>query len=366
MTIDAIAYMEWAKTRCTGAVNLGRSGVPALTLAELGLNLRDFEINAENVYGWPPFLEAVAGRAGARPEQVIPAAGTSQAVFLALSGLVRPGDRVVVEKPAYEQFLAVSRALGAQIARLERRFEDGFRWDEDRLEEVLRTKPRLLVLTNLHNPSGKAASRGEIARLADRAAAAGAYVFVDEVYLEFLHGEAGRTAFGAAENILVGSSLTKAYGLSGLRAGWLLVPSGLVTVFRRWVDHQHVEPVVISQQIAARVIPRLDALRRESRPGIEANRRTVMEFIRTEPALEAVEPDGGIVVFPRLKGGLSGDDLALRLREGYDTSVVAGSFFESPRHFRLGFGGPADVLARGLDNIRRAIADLQGSAREAR
>jgi hypothetical protein len=272
----------------------------------------------------------------------------------------------VVEKPAYEQFLAVPRALGAEIVRLERRYEDGFRWNEDRLEEALRTKPRLLVLSNLHNPSGKAAARAEIARLAEKAAAAGAFVFVDEVYLEFLDGQAGRTSFGAAENILVGSSLTKAYGLSGLRAGWLLVPSGLVTLFRRWVDHQHVEPVVISQQIAARIIPRLDALSRMNRPGIEANRRTVLEFIRTEPALEAVEPDGGIVVFPRLKGGWSGDDLARRLRDGYDTSIVAGSFFESPRHFRLGFGGPADVLARGLDNVRRAIADLQGRAGGAR
>lgn len=357
MKFSSVAYMEWAKALGTPAINLSRSGMAALTAADLGLDPGDFAINGDHPYGYPPLLEAVAAKSGASPEDVIITAGASQAIFLAGLALLSPGDRVVVEKPAYEPLLSVPRALGAEVIRLDRTIENGFALDLDRLEEALRSRPRAVFLTNLHNPSGALMPRERLAAAAALAARAGSYLFVDEVYLEFLAGEAGRTAFGLGENIVVASSLTKAYGLAGLRCGWMLAPRPLVPLLKRIVDHVFVEHAFITEQMAAAVFPKLDGLRRKNDAALADNRRTVREFMDGEPRLEWFAPAGGIICFPRLRGPQTGDGLAELLARRHGTSIVPGRFFEDSRHFRLGFGIPPEALAKGLDAVRSALGE---------
>jgi hypothetical protein len=347
--------MEWAKALGTPSVNLSRSGMPALAASDLGLDPGDFSINGDHPYGYPPLVEAVAAKAGASPDNVIITAGASQAIFLTGLALLDPGDRVVIEKPAYEPLLSVPRALGAEILRLERTLETGFELDLDRLDEALRARPRAVFLTNLHNPSGALIPRERLAAAAERAARAGSVLFVDEVYLEFLQGESGRTAFGLGDNIIVASSLTKAFGLAGLRCGWMLAPRPLIPLLKRIVDHVFVEHVFIAEQMAAAVFPLLDGLRRRNNAGLAENRRTVREFLDGEPRLEWVRPAGGIVCFPRLRGPRTGDELAEILARRHGISIVPGRFFEDGRHFRLGFGISPEALAKGLDAVGRAL-----------
>jgi aspartate/methionine/tyrosine aminotransferase len=114
----------------------------------------------------------------------------------------------------------------------------------------------------------------------------------------------------------------------------------------------------MAEQIAARVFPRLDALRGRQQAAIAPNHARVASFMAGEKRLEWVEPENGIIAFPRLKGSGSGDDLARRLKEGHATSVVPGSFFEEPRHFRLGFGAAPEILERGLSAIGRALGEI--------
>ena len=128
---------------------------------------------------------------------------------------------------------------------------------------------------------------------------------------------------------------------------------GMAAKMRRLVDYLFVEPVFIGEQIAARVFPALDSIRKKNRPLFERNLRTVGEFIGQEERLEWVEPEAGIVGFPRTRSTLAGDALAGILLKRFSTSVVPGSFFEDARHFR--FGVPADVLAKGLATIRSAL-----------
>jgi aspartate/methionine/tyrosine aminotransferase len=356
MDFDPVAHMEWAKLAPKARINLSRSGVPALTLAEAGLDLQGIEINGDHPYGYVPLLEAIAARHGARPDNVIPSIGTSMAIFHVCAALLDPGDTAAVERPAYEQIRAVPRALGARIVRFDRTQEEGYRLDPEALEERLPDGTKLVLMTNLHNPSGVWLSPGEIRAAAEAAERKGAWLFIDEVYLEFMPGAAARTAFGLAPNIITAASLTKVFGLSGLRCGWILVPDPLVPLFRRALDHLFVEPVFPTDQISARVFPRLDAIKESRRAEREARRREAAAFVASEPRLTWTEPSAGIVGFPRVVGPAGpGDALAAVLKKDFETSVVPGVFFEDPRGFRLGFGVEPEILEEGLKAIRAAL-----------
>ena len=357
MQIDPVVYMEWAKTRSKAKINLSRSGLADCSFKDLNLDKKSLEINGEHPYGYPPLIEAIASRYGVDHKNVVTTNGASQAVFLTCAAILEPGDEVLLEKPAYEPLLAVPRFFKANIRRFERKFEDDYSVDLDHFQSVLSPRTKLVILTNLHNPSGALLSRTAIKELATAAGEEGAVVFVDEIYLEFLEGKGEATSFHLADNMIVASSLTKVYGLGGLRCGWILAPSFLAEKMKRFIDYVNVEGVFIGEQISAKVFAGLDSLRAKSRPVIEKNVTIVREFIREEKKLRWVEPAHGIICFPRIVARLDGSQLARELREKYETSVVPGHFFEEPRHFRLGFGVPTEILVQGLENIRKVLED---------
>lgn len=356
MDIRPVAYMEWAKSRPGAELDLSLSGVSGPALADLGVDWSALALNGAHPYGWPPLLEAIAARCGTEPGRVCPTLGASQGIFMVTTAAAGPGDGVLVESPAYEPLLSVPGLVGASVRRFERRFEDGYRVTPDGLRAALAPGTKLVLMTNPHNPSGAAMGRAEMKALAAAAAEVGATLLVDEIYLEFLEGEASRTAFGAAPNIAVTSSLTKVFGLGGLRCGWVLAQEPLAARIRRLTDHLHVEHVFIAEQVAARVFPGLDAMKAAQRPRLATNLAMVRGFMERTNGLEWVEPPGGIVCFPRLRAGGDAGFLVARLLEKHRTRVVPGRFFEAPRHFRLGFGIPADELGKGLEALGAALA----------
>ena len=153
------------------------------------------------------------------------------------------------------------RALGARVRRFERRFEDGYRLDVDGLLERLTPGTRLILLTNLHNPSGVRAGQDELRTLAERAGERGVWLVVDEVYLEFLPPGEDRTAFNLAPNVVTLSSLTKVFGLGGLRRGWILAPRDLAGRLLQMRNYLFNEEVYLEEQISLRLFPRLDDFR---------------------------------------------------------------------------------------------------------
>ncbi|HEX9671657.1 MAG TPA: pyridoxal phosphate-dependent aminotransferase, partial [Thermoanaerobaculia bacterium] len=218
-------YQEWAKTRSQARFNLVASGVHPVPLAELGATLDDVELTGPSWYGYPPLQAALAAHCGVPEEQVVAAVGTSLAVHLAMAALVAPGDELLLEHPTYEPILAVARYLGAEVKRFARRPEAGWGIDLDEVARLLSPRTRLIVLSDLHNPSGARLDDAALAGLGELARRAGARVLVDEVYLEMVRVDEGapaRTAARLGPEFVVASSLTKAYGLNGLRCGWVL------------------------------------------------------------------------------------------------------------------------------------------------
>src|SRR5215471_9003925 len=214
------AYIEWAKLHAGAKYNLAASGVKGVPLSELQVKLDELELSAAGNYGYPPLLERLASRYGVERRNVATAIGTSMANYLAMSAVLEPGDEVIIEQPAYDPMVEIGHYLGAVVKRIPRRPEHGWQVQIEELENLV-DKTRLIVLTNLHNPSGALLAEETLRAIGDVAKRVGARVLVDEVYLELLFDRPFRSAFHLGENFLVTSSLTKAYGLSGLRCGWI-------------------------------------------------------------------------------------------------------------------------------------------------
>src|ERR1043166_6468723 len=224
------AYMNWAKTRSAATFNHATSELGNLKLRELRVSLDDLEIT-NGGFGYHPLIQLIAARYRVAPESIVTAAGTTFANHLAMAALIDPGDEILFEHPAYEPILAAALYLGAHVKRFARRFENGFRIEE--LEALVTPQTRLIVLTNLHNPSGVLIDEAEIKQIGQIARRVGARVLVDEVYMETLFEDSPRTAFHLGNEFVVTSSLTKAFGLSGLRCGWIFAEPELAK--RMWL-----------------------------------------------------------------------------------------------------------------------------------
>jgi aspartate/methionine/tyrosine aminotransferase len=353
--VMASSYMHWAKTRSVAKYNLATSGLGNVKLSELCVSLDDLEIT-EGGYGYQPLIQSISARYRVAPEEVVTAAGTTFANHLAMAALLKPGDEVLFEHPAYEPMLALARYLGADVKRFARRFEDEFQPED--LDRLVTPKTKLIVITNLHNPSGVLIDDARMKQIGEIARPIGARVLVDEVYMETLFEESPRTSFHLGEEFVVTSSLTKAFGLSGLRCGWILAQRDLAK--RMWLlnDLFAATAVHAGERLSVVAMQQLDGIGERAKQLLDRNRQILNEFLDTREDLEVVRPEFGTVMFPRVRHGTS-QRLCQLLREKYETSVVPGIFFEMPAHFRLGIADDTDRLKAGLNRLGQALDELR-------
>ncbi len=347
-------YLAWVKNRMPGQYNLATSGVVPCTLAELdGVHIEDVELNGISLYGFPPLQAAIAARYDVPVHCVVAASGASMANFLAMAALIEPGDEVLIEEPAYEPLVAAVRYCHGSVRRVKRPFDVNFRLPAP--EDVISPKTKLIVITNLHNPSSVLCSEATLRRYGEIAASVRARVLVDEVYLECIY-EKTSSSFHYGSQFVVTGSLTKAYGLGGLRCGWILAEPALAQ--RMWqikdlVDPSAAHPAELLSVVAVR---QLDRLAHRAKTLLETNRALVRKFLSGCEALDCIVPEFGTCLFPRLKG-IDAEKFIDLLHERYDTDVVSGRFFDSPDHFRLGIGVETATLAEGLARVQEALKD---------
>ncbi|HEX5718294.1 MAG TPA: pyridoxal phosphate-dependent aminotransferase [Thermoanaerobaculia bacterium] len=343
-------YMRWSKDHAAARYNLANSGILGVNTEDLELAPGDVRVNSPNQDGYAPLLEAIAAKYGVSPEQVVPSEGTSGANFLAFAALLEPGDEVLVEQPTYEPLLAALTFLGAKVRRFARRFEDGYRLDLDGLRSAMSDRVRMVVITNPHNPSGVFLPMEEMAEAVR--IAGGAYVLVDEVYQDIV---ASRSHVHLGPNVLATSSLTKCYGLSGLRCGWVLCAPEVARRMRHARDFMGSVGSVPSDSLAVAAFRQLPRLEARTRAILDPNVRMIHNFLREhEDLLDCVVPPRAMKVFPRLKKEEDSEPLHARLRK-LETSIVPGRFFEFPRHFRLGFAVVPEDVSEGLRRLSLAL-----------
>jgi aspartate/methionine/tyrosine aminotransferase len=361
-------YLLWAKTRQPAAIDLAGSNVRACTIADLPGARDAVELSAPNDLGFAPLVEAIAARYGVATDRIATGAGCSGANFLVFAALVASGDRVLVERPTYDPLPAACRLMGADVVCFERRASDAYRIDLDALRRLLATPTRLVVLSTPHNPTGTMLTRDEVAAVGALADAAGALVLVDEVYLEaaaIAGGEAptARSAAGLDGPFVVTNSLTKSYGLSGLRCGWIVAAPAIAERIRRTrdlVDNIGAGPADRLAAFAFQQLPRLEA---RTRAILTANLARASAFFEAHPQLRLASPPAASIVFPELRGVDDATPFARHLLDDHGVAVAPGSYFDSPACVRIGIGGDPVIVDRGLDRIATAIGEWRVQAR---
>src|SRR6266404_4313708 len=323
-------YMHWAKTRAKVKYDLALSGILNLPFAELGATISDIDLNGDNSYGFGPLVDALAAHADVPRDCVVTiSGGTSMANHLAMAAAIEHGDEVLIEEPTYEPILALAEYFGARIKRFPRSFENGYRIDVEALETRLTARTRLIVLTNLHNPSSTLVPEETLRRIGELARSVGARVLVDEVYLEALFEAAPRSSVHLGPEFIATSSLTKGYGLSGLRCGWILAEPGLGRQMRLLNDLFGAVGPQPAERLSVVALAKLPKFIARARRILESNRAVLCEFFDSREELKVVRTESGTTSFPMLMKGRV-EDFCTLLTEKYDTAVVPGRFFESP------------------------------------
>ena len=350
--------MEWAKRHPRSRFNLAGSNLLACDLSDLPGAREALEITGNNDNGLQPLVEAIASTYAVAPDMVVTAQGTSGANFLVFAALVKAGDDVLVERPGYDPLMGPPLLLGARVTRFDCRFEDGYRLDPGAVRAAMTDRTKLIIVTNAHNPTGVVATEHDLVEVGRIAERYGARVLVDEVYLDTAIDGPVRPAASRSPVFISTSSLTKSYGLAGLRCGWVLAARDVAEQVRRARDIVDGTGAFPAERLSVLAFSMLDRLAARARRILTTNGATVRQFLAERPDLECVLPGAGTVVFPRLRGVEDAGPFVASLAREFHTDVVPGHFFQAPAHFRLGFGGRSEDLAAGLAQLSKALDSL--------
>lgn len=362
--------MERWQSRYENSVrcNLSDSGVRPFRFGEFcalaGVDPGQVEFGYGSTDGSPELRARIAALyPGASPDDVLVTTGSAEANFVAMWRLVEPGDRVVVVQPTYAQTPGLAAGLGAEVVSLDLEPSRGWQPAPGAAARAVTPDTRVVVVTNPNNPTGATLApeaRTEICAAAD---AAGAWILADEVYAGAeLAGDVTATLWGAAERVIATASLSKAYGLQGLRLGWLVAPDVLREDAWARKDYTTIAPAVLSDRLAAAALEPAtrERILARCREIVTGNLSIVSEWADHTPGLAWRPPDAGAIAFFAYDNDVPSRELAERLRREDDVLVVPGAHFGIERSFRIGFGYAADELPAGLEAVGAALDRLSG------
>jgi len=347
-------YMQWVKGVYQLPYNLAASGVTSYPLKMLPVKLEELEITGPSYYGYAPLLQSLARHCGVPTEQIFAALGTSHANYVAMAALAEPGDEILIEEPTYELLVSTAQYLQLTVRRFPRRRENDYKIEPGDIERAIGPKTKLIVITNLHNPTSAFADEQTVKRIGEIARSVAARVLVDEVYLDAAFEQTPRSAIHLGKEFVVTSSLTKVYGLSGLRCGWVLAEPELVRKMWHLNDLVTNVPPHPSELLSVIALQHLDEIRSWSRALIAKNQKTLQEMFLVRKDIECFAPGFGTIVFPRLRSGKV-EEFNTKLIEKYQTVIAPGKFFGAAEHFRLGIGGKPEMFREGLQRLCKAL-----------
>ncbi len=355
--------------------NLSESGVRALTPRELiedagGLDgLLDQPLVYSQSNGTIELRTAIAALyPGAGIDHVEVTNGGSEANFITTFRLIEPGDEVVMLVPNYMQTWGLARAFGATVREwrfIEDRAAGRWRVDLAALEALVNAQTRMIVICNPNNPTGARLTASEldgIARIADKH---GAWILSDEVYRGAeLDGQETASMWGRSDRAIITSGLSKAYGLPGLRIGWIVAPPPLVAAFWSYHDYVTIAPGALSDRLArvALAPARRERLLERTRGILRTNLPLIEDWLRAAGGFEWIAPEAGAIVYVRYGHAINSTALAHRVREEKSVLIVPGDHFGMDGYLRLGFGEPPAYNRTGLDRLREVLASLPAGA----
>jgi aspartate/methionine/tyrosine aminotransferase len=341
--------------------NLSESSVADQSIGGLGLVVPDLTLLYGEHRGSHALRSLIVGDAiGLDAEDVLITGGAAGALFIVATCLLGRGDHLVVVRPNYATNLETPRAIGCKVSFVDLKFEDGFRLDLGAVLSAITPQTKLVSITCPHNPTGTMLSEAELRELVALVKSRGCRLLVDETYRELAFERALPIAASLGEHVISVSSLSKAYGVPGIRIGWLVTKDpALRDVFLAAKEQINICGSVVDEWIAEQILAKGQQLLPRTLAEMRLRRERVSKWIEGEEMLEWVRPAGGVICLPRMKSEPAGGTAAFyrRLLDSHGTYVGPGHWFElNDRYFRLGYGwSTEEALQSGLAAISAAL-----------
>jgi aspartate/methionine/tyrosine aminotransferase len=357
--VESPEEMGYGAIQC----NLSESSVWDARLGVWSKDLNDLVLCYAAHRGDGELRAAIAAASdGVRADDVIAVPGAAAALFIINSSLLDAGTAMVVARPNYVTNIETPRLIRCVMKFLDLKFENRFEMDMDEVKALVTPETKLISLTYPHNPTGAVMTEKQLRELIEIAERQGCYLLVDETYRD-LHREAcPPLAASLSERAISVSSLSKAYGLPGIRMGWIITRNrDLQELFLAGKEQIFICNSVVDEEIARRVLEERETLLADIRKRLDENFTIVCDWMKKEKNLEWVQPEGGVVSLPRMKEGapINTEKFYRILLEKFATYVGPGHWFGmSDRYFRLGYGWePKDKVAAGVKNVSAALAE---------
>jgi aspartate/methionine/tyrosine aminotransferase len=341
--------------------NLSESSIRDRSLSDLGLTVPNLTLLYGEHRGTRRLRELIAAdQAELNADDVLITGGAATALFIVSTSLLGASDHLVVVRPNYATNLETPRAIGCAVSFIDLQLEANFRLDFEKLAAEITPRTRLVSVTCPHNPSGVMFTADELRRLVALTEAKGCYLLVDETYRDLSYDGPLPLAATLGRHVISVSSLSKAYGIPGIRIGWLITRDPkLQETFLAAKEQISICGSVIDEWIAEQVLTRRGSIFAPTLVEMRERRKLVGAWIEQEPLLECAPPHGGVVCFPHMRADPPGGTAAFyrRLLETHGTYVGPGHWFEMPdTFFRLGYGWPTRAeLEAGLAAISLAL-----------
>ena len=349
--------------------NLSESGVHPLTLGEFlsadeVREIQETALGYSQSNGTPELRGQIAGLyPGASPENVLATNGSSEANYVVMWSLIEPGDEVVFMMPNYMQMWGLIRAFGAFLKPLWLKENLGWAPDLGELRTLVTPKTKLIVITNPNNPTGAVLSGEAMSAIVEAAQRVGAWIVADEVYQGAERtGETTPSFWGRYDRSAIVNGLSKAYGLPGLRIGWIVGPREFIQKTWPYHDYTTISPSLLSDRFARIALspPLREKILKRTRGIIKNNYPVLESWLNKQAGLFSfIPPQAGAIAFARYALKTNSTDLVTRLIHEKSTLIVPGDHFEMDHYLRFGFGSEPECLKKGLARAEELLAGLR-------
>ncbi len=347
--------------------NLSESGVHPLNVSELldmaGASpeaLQGIGLGYSQADGTAELRTAIAGLyPGATIDNVIVTVGSSEANFISSWTIIEPGDHVATLVPMYRQTWGLAKNFGANVAEFSLKRELGWEPDPDEIKAAIPDHTKLVVVTNPNNPTGHVLSEEARELILERTRAAGAWLLADEIYMGAeRNGETTKSFWGSYERVIAVAGLSKAYGLPGLRIGWIVGPPDFRQAVYQRHDYTVICPTPLSDYLARCAIGVRDKVLARTRGILNENYPILTDWLgQFGDALDWTAPDCGAICFAGYKSGIDAMDLAERVRLAHSVLIQPGDHFGIDRSLRLGFGNESAVFTAALEAMEPTMKE---------
>jgi aspartate/methionine/tyrosine aminotransferase len=342
--------------------NLAESSVSDTNFKDLKFNIKDIPLCYGDHKGLPALRELLAADYNMKPEHIILVPGAAAGLFIVSTALLNKQSQLLVERPNYATNIETPRLLECEINFIDLHFEEQYQLDLYKLSTMAKSKPTLISITTPHNPTGSALSEEELLKVIELARKHNSYLLVDETYRDLSFNTPPPLAASLSDRVISVSSVSKAYGLPGIRMGWIACKNKrLLELFLAAKEQIFICNSLLDEHVALHYLQNKTKFFTPILKHIKKNFATLEKHMSKSKNLEWVKPKGGVVCYPRIIPKINYNQFYETLYNEHKTLVGAGHWFETDKKYmRIGFGWPTnEQLKQGLANIETTINGLK-------